>query len=77
MNEKKILQSTLDDWTYTCGAQLQDLNLQGRLQDIVAVMNLWKSFTIQLKVTRTFVYTVLQQEFVSKEAVLSTMLRVH
>ncbi len=38
MNEKKTLQSTLDDWTYTCGAQLQDLNLQGRLQDIVAML---------------------------------------
>ena len=36
-NEKKTLQSTLDDWTYTCGAQLQDLDLQGRLQEIVAM----------------------------------------
>lgn len=36
-DEKKILQSTLDDWTYTCGAQLQDLDLQDRLQDIVAM----------------------------------------
>ena len=34
-SERKILQTVLDDFTYTCGAQLQDLGLEGRLKDNV------------------------------------------
>ena len=28
------LQQVLDKWSFTCGAQLQDLNLAGRLADV-------------------------------------------
>ena len=33
--ERKTLQEALEDFTYTCGAQLQDLNLGGRVKENV------------------------------------------
>ncbi len=35
--ERKSLQKALDEFTYTCGAQLEDLNLNGRLKDGIAM----------------------------------------
>ena len=32
--ERTALQQVLDKWSFTCGAQLQDLNLAGRLADV-------------------------------------------
>ena len=37
VDEKKTLQSSLDEFTYTCGAQLDDLCLDGRLKEGVAM----------------------------------------
>ena len=34
-SEKSSLQSVFEDFTYTCGASLSDLDLSGRLQDVV------------------------------------------
>ena len=34
VGERTALQQVLDKWSFTCGAQLQDLNLTGRLADV-------------------------------------------
>lgn len=36
-SERKTLQNMLDEFTYTCGAQLEDLGLEGHLKEIVAM----------------------------------------
>ena len=36
-SERKYLQNLLDEFTYTCGAQLDDLDLEGKLRDGVAM----------------------------------------
>ena len=34
VGERTALQQVLDKWSFTCGAQLQDLNLAGCLADV-------------------------------------------
>ena len=59
-SELDIIQSILDNYSYTCGSSMADLNLCGRLCTVC--ISLWK-FTTTLSAMSFCVFTVVKQKF--------------